>query len=202
MSVNYVLRQTKGTNFLSVQAKPPDEPPNEPPSGQLHHAGTQKCIEKIQEIVELLDCPYRLNVTEEFSNRKIPNWNIDYYPTKIKWQSAKYRQICYQFDGKSSNRAKNPSNDELNKILNAFPGYKLIQLGNHLTLKQCIEIAARSDCFMGCCSGMSHLCHSVGVPMFLFQYQMKIEKWHKNKKYILCEGTKDGIQKVKEYLNA
>ena len=48
-------------------------------------------------------------------------------------------------------------------------GYELIALGAHFTLEQNIRLASECELFVGVDSGISHLCHSVGVPVHLIR---------------------------------
>ena len=44
-------------------------------------------------------------------------------------------------------------------------GLETTTLGKHLSERECVYIAADNALFVGVDSGMSHLCHSVGVPI-------------------------------------
>ena len=84
-------------------------------------------------------------------------------PTKLKWLGVESDRICYQFDGIFQADMKNPSADELKKILESLKGYRLIRLGLPMTLEQIVKEMAASALFIGIPSGMSHVGVSVGI---------------------------------------
>lgn len=129
-------------------------------------------------------------------------FNKDVVHTKLKWiKHCKFQnKICYQFDGRWKGWLKNPPKEELNVLTSFMPNIEFIRLGNHLSLLQCIEIAITCDCFIGICSGISHIMHSVNIPSFLVQYKMEISNFHSYaKNWTLCNGTEDLIKKVNEF---
>jgi hypothetical protein len=186
IQTNWLLRISEQTRTISRISCPP------------------KFVNRYQEIKDNLASKGTLLITNEPANRIIPSspdlvYKIKYYPTKIAWKSKKYKQICYQFDGIWRASLKNPKPDDL-KIIMKFlesTGFKLVRLGLPHSITRDIEIASRSDFFVGIDSGMSHVCHSVGVPMYLIEYGMPVDIYHAGKQYIKCIGTKDCIDKVK-----
>ena len=97
------------------------------------------------------------------------NWrHMAPIPTKLKWLGVETDRICYQFDGIFQASMKNPSADELQKILDSLKGYKLIKLGLPMTLEQIIKEMAASALFIGIPSGMSHVGVSVGIPELIY----------------------------------
>lgn len=93
-------------------------------------------------------------------------------------------QICYQFDGLSSAEDKNPSPAlvaDLKHHLREGLGFKLIRLGAHLSLAECAYLLSTSAAFIGCDSGMSHIAHSVGCPVYLYEGRLPTYTCHKLK---------------------
>jgi len=166
---------------------------------------------RIKEIISLLDhkCNYTLvhgsdNNIYRYERIKLPRDHCgQYFPTKISWKEGNYYKIAYQFDGRSSASAKNPPIADVEKLFKKFSHkFKFIRLGDHVSLEENVKLAANADIFIGSCSGMSHLCHSVRVPMYLLQYSTNIEKWHRNNPYTLCHGMDDAILKINKYFQS
>ena len=84
---------------------------------------------------------------------------------------------------------------------------EFIELGKHMSLEENINILCNSDLFMGIDSGMSHMAHSVDIPMFLQLHRGKLyrgrqlEYFHPNKRYTPTKDINDMIDKVEGYLN-
>jgi hypothetical protein len=167
---------------------------------------TQMHSEKIArrlhlEIVDALDFdPKHLVLTEEAATQPLEGydvWASPFLPTRVRWRAAeRHRFACYQLDGISSGSEKNlPREHEaiLLRMLSAS-GFEPIRLGSHLSIAQCIRIASQSAFFVGVDSGMSHLCHSVGVPMFLIEHKLPVVTCHRGKAYIPCRGLDDFLR--------
>lgn len=177
--------------------------------GQAHHADIiiktkPSRIKLVRRIIELVLCP--VNITAESFDKNNGYqlhdiYNCDYLCTKTQWKPGLYNQICYQFDGRWKGGLKNPPPGDEEKIIKLImPQVKKIRLGLPMELNQIIETAARSDLFVGIDSGMAHLCHSVGTPMFLIEYRWDLENGHKGKTFTKCFGTEDAIGYVNQYL--
>jgi hypothetical protein len=187
-TINYVLR-------LSEQDKQPK------------YYDDSRWGNKAKAIYEVLDSPGKIifiNKNKDIPGKRIikvsERHNLPYCPTKTKWQPGPYHQICYQFDGRSERNLKNPQSTDIQRFQLIFKKFKLVKLGGRKTLQEEIEIAAKSDLFVGVCSGMSHLCHSVGIPMFLLKYLDKFDRWHAGNPYTCCLGMEDAIEKISNYL--
>lgn len=114
-----------------------------------------------------------------------------YARTIIQWKHAYYGRVCYQIDGKSHSSKKNVPKYESEEILRWFKrhGIECTRIGGGMSLKKCVEIAATSDAFFGVESGMSHLCHSVGVPIFIMLSKLSpddVAHYHGRNRYCLC----------------
>jgi hypothetical protein len=54
--------------------------------------------------------------------------------------------------------------------------------------------------FVGVDSGMSHLCHSVGLPIFLLEYGLPTATVHSGKAHTLCKGYDDFVQRFDHFI--
>lgn len=125
-------------------------------------------------------------------------WGAEYFPTILRWHgSAKH--VCYQFDGISSAADKNPSLIDVQKFHDwaEESGVKTVFSGKPLSLAACVEALAGASLFVGSCSGVSHVAHSVGVPMHLLEYKLSVPWWHRgNPRYTLHHGMQAFISHV------
>ncbi len=157
---------------------------------------------RIPQIQEMWDCfdnhGIRLEVTSKRITTKkkygVGDHQELYIRTRTQWKQKKYNRVCYQFDSDSSRTGKFFKGNYqiiIDKIHQN--GVEVVSLGLPFTLQECIDIAANSDVFMGICSGMSHMCHSVGVPMLL-QSWSSLQLFHPNKIYNTFEDEKNLIR--------
>ena len=166
----------------------------------------------VREIMEVLDVhePLPLDVSKPIDHVYVPErWPWHFHSqvrTKPRWQGwrqGRDRRIAYQLDGASNADTKNPTPAEQERLLRFAPGYEMVRLGKHLSVRQCVEIAAGCDLFVGVDSGMMHLCYAVGVPVFLLCNQMDpwvLFKWHGCHHAIHCLDTHDFIIKARQFL--
>lgn len=159
---------------------------------------------RFDEILDLLDKPKhsRIVIVDEKGTHEPEGedvWTSPYWPTKVRWEPGRDPRVCFQFDGISSAADKNPSGLDAVAIVHALvsSGYEPIKLGKDRSLWDCAVALSRSQCFVGCDSGMSHLAHSVGVPIYLVEYKLPVITAHRNKNFIHCHGTVDLIYKLK-----
>jgi len=144
---------------------------------------------KIMEIIPLLESKHRPSIISDPDVGQAWTFGHKYLRTKIKWHDGRFfNHICYQFDGKSGTGSKNMSKNKEREIFECFDylGVRATRLGSSLSLLECVKAAATSDLFIGVESGMSHLCHSVGVPTFIIANKLNnhhIEKYHTPNKY-------------------
>ena len=154
------------------------------------------------EILESLSVPYKVGlrfVTEkpDIDVVGFDVWATPFYNTKNHWNyKVAHKNVCYQFDGLSAGSDKNPPAQEEKLLIRALEqsGFNPIKLGKNLSVKECIDAAVDSAFFVGVDSGMSHLCHSVGLPMFLLEYKLPVITSHRGKQYTLCKGMDDFLQ--------
>jgi hypothetical protein len=162
-----------------------------------------------KEILDVLDSPGQVELTLAEPTVGVDGynvWNAPYFPTKNRWDgSRRHKYVCMQFDGQSAAQATNPGLAE-ERLIRRFlqdrcHGFELKTLGKHLSVQECVDIAADSALFVGVDSGMSHLCHSVGVPIFLLEYGLPTITTHNGKAHILCKGYDDFASRFDRYLN-
>lgn len=105
------------------------------------------------------------------------------YQWRLKFAEWPYMQVCYQFDGLSSAEDKNPTPALIADLKQHIKdlGFRLVRLGSHLSLAQCAENLAVCSAFIGCDSGMSHIAHSVGCPVYLYEGRLPTYTCHKLK---------------------
>ncbi len=145
--------------------------------------------------------------TQEPYTCDVPNdtiWACPVVPTKRRWSFPPLtaRTVVYQFDGVWSAAAKNPSVDEQTQVLNFLTaqGYVPVRLGRHLSLARCVQLCSIATLFVGCDSGMSHVAHSVGVPVYLLEYGLPVVGCHRQKQFVACRGARHFMQEVHQYL--
>ncbi len=129
-------------------------------------------------------------------------WSCPVVPTKLRWEfDPQSRLVVYQFDGASS-PDKNPSVADSDRILRHLrgQGYMTFVLGKHLSVAECVRACSRAAMFVGCCSGMSHLAHSVGVPVYLLEYGLPVITCHRQKQFVICKGADHFIGESQNYL--
>ncbi|MPZ37431.1 MAG: glycosyltransferase [Rhizobiales bacterium] len=162
-----------------------------------------------KEILDVLDSPGEIELTLAEPTVGVDGynvWNAPYFPTKNRWDaSRRHKYVCMQFDGQSFGQVKNPTLEE-ERLIRRFlqdrcHGLAPMILGKHLSVQECVDIATDSALFVGVDSGMSHLCHSVGVPIFLLEYSLPTVTAHNGKTHILCKGYDDFASRFDRYVN-
>lgn len=150
------------------------------------------------EIINLLDSDGKIEfVDRKGSKRTEAYWGIKSTPTKITWKPNSSKQICYQFNSSVVNR---PPRWDVVNFMDKFKDYEFIRLDINTSLAECVKIASESAAFIGVSSGMSHVMHSVGIPMFLMSYGFDIRPYHGSNEYVLCQSLTDCEVELKKYL--
>lgn len=158
---------------------------------------------KLLEISSLFDSNHKLilhdkicthyDVVDEFAC-----WQMPYIKTKIRWSGVESKTVSTQLTGGRLHAdLKNLSPEFNSKILSEIKlgGYDHIELGINYTLEECVSIIAGSRFFIGIDSGMSHVAHSVGVPMVLVKNKLEFSQYHVNKNYYIADDI-DGIKRA------
>jgi hypothetical protein len=133
------------------------------------------------------------------------NWCFPALPVResYRWKARAVEQIaCFQFDGISSAEDKNPPQslvDELRQYMHSL-GLKTVFLGSGLSLAECAELMSKCALFAGCDSGMSHIAHSVGCPVYLYENKLPTYTCHKLKQADLFRSLPEFKWKSEHWL--
>lgn len=127
-------------------------------------------------------------------------FRVPYQRTRLRWRPNASSRIACHFTA----RRRGPSeSDEVD--LSAFRrqavscGYTLVELGAHLSIDQNIVVASESLMFVGIDSGLSHLAHSVGVPVHLIRNHLPLHhlrSTHFAQKYSVYGNLADLMKKT------
>lgn len=163
--------------------------------------------ERLEEILPLIKGPIeRIKVvSDKPTNYKtgfhdLP-WDTQYYPTYKIWMPGNCRVVCYQFDGRfMKEQGGLPDTDLIAEIVTVLEkeGFKLIPLGLPQSLLEVVENLAYCGSFIGTCSGISHVAHSVGTPICLVAGGVPFDDYHANKKYFLAKTVKEVLSFVEQ----
>ena len=153
---------------------------------------------KIYEIFDNLDTSFKFDVC--YSDKKFETvnqfyaWGIEYTPTVVKWYQNNNRIITHQLDGgRLHNDLKCISEDFKSDILQVIHsrGYIEQSVGGQFSLSECIKHMSESEFFIGIDSGMSHVAHSVGVPVILIESNFDFRPYHICKQYKTAKTVYD-----------
>jgi hypothetical protein len=150
------------------------------------------------EIINLLDSNGKIEFVDRKGAKKTnAYWGIKSIPTKITWKPNSSKRICYQYNASVVNR---PPRWDIVDFTDKFKDYEFVKLDMNLSLSECVKIASESAAFIGVSSGMSHVMHSVGIPMFLMSYGFDIRPFHGSNEYVLCQCFADCEVELRKYL--
>ena len=67
-----------------------------------------------------------------------------------------------------------------------------------MSLEESIWVIARARLFLGVCSGMSHVAHSVGVPTIVIEYRQPVGPWQpaESERFQIAWGTDEAMRMV------
>ncbi len=131
--------------------------------------------------------------TKGFIPERLLRWRVAfarlYCQTTARWHGAGGQRIAYQFvPGKEGAKSCKPGQiEQFERGVRAL-GYTPSAIGAHVGIAGSIKRAAGAGLFVGVDSGMSHLCHSVGVPVHLIRNDQPAETiaiMHKGNAYRL-----------------
>ena len=174
------------------------------------HSAAGDMKQKIKECMPLFDTSNKICIVDNKPNIRLGYytiWQNSYLKTKKLWSQNSSKTVCYQFDGISWSETKNISHNDSQSIIDFLKniGYNVIRLGSHMSIKECVDILAKSEIFVGVDSGMSHIGHSVGTPVCIVSNANIdwIAQWHHNKNFIftqhLIHDWQTIIQKANEW---
>ena len=143
---------------------------------------TTGSIQEVNRPADILICGYWLRSRiDEFEarygylpDRALLGWTVvyadRYLKTKQVWRPTNNRVVVYQLVP----RKQGPTTCGVGHIQLFLErmqglGFETVPLGDHLTIEECVSLAAKSRYFVGVDSGMSHLCHSVRTPVHLIR---------------------------------
>jgi hypothetical protein len=161
---------------------------------------------EIKDILRSLDDRYTQHVvvtSERFTlsaRFSVRDHHDLYVPTKVRWTRNDRRLISYQLETSTRHRPDRFCEPGLIEDLSdQLPDYEFIELGKtqQRTLHEIIAILSQSEFFVGIDSGMSHVAHSVGVPVFLKAYA-ELPLCHPNKAYVAFRDGQDLKRKLAE----
>lgn len=152
---------------------------------QLHNEISRMCTwypkgqkirdikDKLTEIVPLLDGPGQVELTDDgpptvWHDKHLPA-RIAYNKTKVSWRPNDSKTVCYQFDGKAHKTKNFVNAEQENEVLDFLfsRGFELRRLGWGMPLQECVRALSEAHFYIGVCSGMTHIAHSVRTPRFL-----------------------------------
>ena len=163
---------------------------------EVYLSSRSRKVDKIKEMWGCFDTNnIELKIVDEEittgSRYGVPEHNGPYAKTKKQWKEGKYKKICYQLktDSKKKEKAFKGDIDNFIKRIDDL-GIETFSLGLPLSISDNIKIASECDMFIGICSGMTHVCYSVGIPVYIQNWK-KLKHYHPGKKYITFENEEN-----------
>jgi len=125
----------------------------------------------------------------------VEEYEHPYYPSKNQWKFGPYGRVCVQVDNSqvADNCARAFRRHEREALFKWLSQKNHVMLGKPLSVSECAEVAATSDLFIGMDSGMSHLCHSVGTPVLLLDWEA-LDRFHPKKKFLRFNKVSEAIK--------
>lgn len=154
------------------------------------------------------ECLYRPALVKAHGTVKVDPWLNWCYPAlpvnlAYQWKRCELqRTFCYQFDGISAAEDKNPPTPlvaEIKAMLRQN-GYRGIRLGAHMTLAEAATAMSTCALFVGCDSGFSHLAHSVGCPVYMYEGTLHTYTTHKLKQADVFYDLPTFVMKAEHWL--
>jgi len=151
---------------------------------------------KLKEILSDLDYgEARIKFVDDMSTTFVPVevcFKSPYLPTKVKWTGGK--SIVHQLiNGQQpANCPRCPPKHHHDAIMNWVSNHENKRLGLPMSLEECIQAAAGAALFIGMDSGMSHVCHSLGVPVILYDWS-RLDEFHHEKKFSRFKTADEAI---------
>ena len=141
-------------------------------------------------------------VVTEIRKITVEEFPYPYFQTKRKWSPGPYGRVCIQTDN-----SQIPDNCSRSfKYHDRKALYEWLQdkthhiiLGKPYTVAQCVDVASTSDLFIGMDSGMSHLAHSVGLPVILLDW-VALDRFHPGKAFFRFQNAPEAIKLAERLL--
>jgi hypothetical protein len=138
-----------------------------------------KNILKTSGTYEIVENPsYVFNLSNDVRKGYREVYSRLFLPSKIEWKRNNNKLVAVQFGRRGlTDRLVQDPKDEL-RIIDALEkkGYTVKHIGGELGDIGCMQLAAECQFFVGTCSGMSHLCHSVGTPVHMLTNKRSLER--------------------------
>jgi len=148
--------------------------------------------------------------TEEKGNlvkKGVYSFAESYVPMKYMWKKRTFKKlkIAYQFKTPSNVMLeKRLTNDEEIYFLNWFKSFDVVEINKKYSVLECTRILSECTFFVGICSGMSHLAHACGTPVFLKDYVNgrghTLDRFHPCKDFVAFDTARDAIIKIKDFV--
>lgn len=121
------------------------------------------------------------------------NFQHPYRPTKIKWEGGKsiVHQLVNSEKDISNNKRCIPQ-DQNDAIIKWISQRENAALGLPMSIEECIRTASKAALFIGMDSGMSHICHSLGIPVLIYDWP-RIDEFHRNKTFSRFKTADEAI---------
>jgi len=174
-----------------------------------HETITKETYKLTKEILPLFDTKGKINLIDQAAKTLLP-WTVRFaYPylkTKIKWNSKKTTNIvCFQFNAKSQKKLVYMDNEQIEKIQSFLKklGYRVQKLGFNQSIEDIVNCLSTCTAFVGVDSGMSHIAHSVGAPIFMIANNRLLFSMrngsHYKKQQLYCSDINDFIKAFSEF---
>jgi hypothetical protein len=169
-------------------------------------SGGEDIRERLEEILGVLDLEEGLVMVVDSAPNSPRKVTVDrfphpYIPTKTRWAGGEAGRACCQLlNGQTPGYVANKRDmkpleawhrEEIEAWLDAEFD-EVVRLGKDRTIAECVEVAARSELFIGMDSGMSHLCHSVGVPVLIKDWS-GLDRHHPKKEFLRFRDPAEAI---------
>lgn len=107
------------------------------------------------------------------------SYSCPYYPTKIRHTPNQSKTIALSLDASWNAISKTPPlNEPIQKLLKSLPDYKFIQINRktYPDVVSVIELLSRVAILISVDNGIAHIARSVGVPLFLIEHQLSLDR--------------------------
>ena len=175
-------------------------------NGYVKNGRKRNLKHKMDDILPLIDSPGKILQVDETPIATYldgEETKIKYFRTNPYWKPNNNNMVAYQFDGRSHKNKNFPSKDAENEVLDFVVERKfgVIQLGQHISLRECVSILSQAAIFVGVPSGMAVLSWAVGTPTYIIFNKLD-STWlasHKSSHFLLLHTGKDFIDAFSEY---
>jgi len=159
---------------------------------------------KLEEIMSVLDLgEARIKLVERGATVFTPDvtcFKHPYRPTKTRW-NGDGKLIVHQLSNNQQPeqciRCLLPSRHDA--IMDWISRRKNARLGLPMSMKECVTLASKAAFFIGIDSGLSHLCHSVGVPVIIYDWP-RINDFHNGKEFEKFSSPEEAILLMSSYV--